>query len=38
LIEEQEETRGRDMNLYFLLLFATFGIGLILVVIGIQLR
>jgi len=38
LIETQEETRGSDMDLYFLLLFAAFGIGLILVVIGIQRR
>ena len=38
LIEAQEETRGSDVDLYFLLLFAAFGIGLILVVIGIQRR
>ena len=38
LIETQEETRGSDMDLYFLLLFAAFGIWLILVVIGIQRR
>ena len=38
LIETQEETRSSDVDLYFLLLFAAFGIGLILVVIGIQRR
>jgi LysM repeat protein len=38
LIEAREEKRGDDMDLYFLLLFATFGIGLILVVIGIRRR
>jgi len=38
LIEAEEETRGSDMDLYYLLFFAIFGIGLILVVIGIQRR
>ena len=38
LIESQKETRGSNMDLYFMLLFATFGIGLILVVIGIRRR
>jgi uncharacterized protein YkwD len=38
LIEKKEGTRGSDMDLYYLLFFATFGIGLILVVIGIQRR
>jgi len=36
LIEAKKETRGSDINLYYLLFFAIFGIGLILVVIGIQ--
>ena len=38
LIKEAEKTRGDDMNLYYLLFFAIFGIGLILVVVGIQRR
>jgi hypothetical protein len=38
LIEKEEETHGSNMDLYYLLFFATFGIGLILVVIGIQRR
>jgi len=38
LIETQEETSGSNMDLNFLLLFTTFGIGLILVVIGIRRR
>jgi len=38
LIEETEINHSADMNLYFLLFFAIFGIGLILVVVGIQRR
>ena len=38
LIELEEGTRSSDMDLYYLLIFATFVIGLILVVIGIQRR
>jgi len=38
LIELEEGTRSSDMDLYYLLIFATFVIGLILVVIGIQQR
>jgi len=38
LIKEAEKTRGDDMNLYYLLFFTIFGIGLILVVVGIQRR
>ena len=38
LLEAKKETRGSDINLYYLLFFAIFGIGLILVVIGIQQR
>ena len=38
LIEAEEENRGSDMDLYYLLFFAIFGIGFILVVIGIQRR
>jgi len=36
LIEDAEKTRGGDMNLFCLLFFAIFGIGLILVIVGIQ--
>jgi LysM repeat protein len=35
---EPADSTGNDMNLIFLLFFATFGIGLILVVVGIQRR
>lgn len=38
LIEDAEKTRGGDLNLIYLLFFAIFGIGLILVVVGIQRR
>ena len=38
LIEEAEKNQSADMNLYYLLFFAIFGIGLILVVVGIQRR
>ena len=38
LIEAKEETRGSEINLYYLMFFAIFGIWLILVVIGIQQR
>jgi LysM repeat protein len=36
--EAEEETRSCDMDLFFLMFFAAFGIGLILVVIGMQRR
>jgi len=38
LIEKAEKNQSADMNLYYLLFFAIFGIGLILVVVGIQRR
>ena len=38
LIEETENNHSADVNLYILLFFAIFGVGLILVVVGIQRR